>query len=208
MTIAERLSQYAGRLRAFRILLSEAQGFTNKLVFCRYVMSDARRHSATHRGSSDRILAFRRAKLHVGVGAGELNSYIEVFVQDDYGLSEIDMQQEGGVLLDVGANIGIFSMAAAQRFPNTTIYAFEPNPEAYSRLVRNLELNNAVNAKPVDRAVYSKCGTLGFSKGSSTGLGNVVDKWGFIGRGGYLGQRVLAKSDWPYQPHKNRCRGR
>jgi FkbM family methyltransferase len=138
-------------------------------------MSDARRNSANHHGSSDLLLEFRHAKLHLGVGAGELNSYIELFVQDDYGLSEIDLQQKGSVLLDVGANIGIFSLAAAKRFPDTRIYAFEPSPEAYSRLVRNLELNNMVNVKPVKRAVYSSCSVVGFSKGSSTSLGSVID---------------------------------
>lgn len=175
MPIVKRLSQFAGRLRAFRILMSEARGFGNKLAFCRYVMSAARRHSAKHHKSSDLLLEFRHAKLHLGVGAGELTSYIELFVQDDYRLYEIDIQQKGCVLLDIGANIGIFSLAAARLFPDTRIYAFEPNPEAYSRLVRNLGLNNTANVHPVNRAVYSQCGVVGFSDGSSTSMGSVID---------------------------------
>jgi FkbM family methyltransferase len=111
----------------------------------------------------------------LGVGAGELTFYIEQFVQDDYGLYEIDVQQKNCVLLDVGANIGVFSIAAATRFPDATIYAFEPNPVAYSRLVRNLELNDTANVQPANRAVYSSCSIVEFSDGSSTSLGSVID---------------------------------
>ena len=114
MPIVTRLAQFAGRLRAFGILLSEARGFGNKLAFCRYVMSDARRHSAKHYRSSDLLFECRHAKLHLGVGAGELTSYIEQFVKDDYGLYEIDVQRKSCVLFDVGANIGIFCLGSSE----------------------------------------------------------------------------------------------
>jgi FkbM family methyltransferase len=47
--------------------------------------------------------------------------------------------REGDTVLDIGANQGFFTCYAAHR--GARVYAFEPNPECYERLVSNLELN-------------------------------------------------------------------
>jgi len=40
-------------------------------------------------------------------------------------------------VIDAGANIGMFSIYAAIRHPNSTIYAFEPCAETFSVLLEN-----------------------------------------------------------------------
>lgn len=45
------------------------------------------------------------------------------------------------VFLDVGANIGFFSIVAARQFPKLSVHAFEPNQSIYARLQRNIDLN-------------------------------------------------------------------
>lgn len=40
-------------------------------------------------------------------------------------------------IIDVGANVGQFALAAAIHFPEATIYSFEPLPDVYSELVAN-----------------------------------------------------------------------
>ncbi len=45
------------------------------------------------------------------------------------------------IVLDVGANIGSMSLAFGRRFPEGTVYAFEPTDFAFGKLERNLELN-------------------------------------------------------------------
>lgn len=45
------------------------------------------------------------------------------------------------VFLDVGANIGFFSIVAAKLFPGMSVHAFEPNRSVYARLQRNIALN-------------------------------------------------------------------
>jgi FkbM family methyltransferase len=42
-------------------------------------------------------------------------------------------------IIDVGANIGQFALAAAQRFPMAEIYCFEPIPDVYRVLKNNLK---------------------------------------------------------------------
>ncbi len=46
---------------------------------------------------------------------------------------------ENGLILDVGANVGGFSIDASQRHPSATIVAFEPIPQTFSSLKKNYE---------------------------------------------------------------------
>ena len=45
---------------------------------------------------------------------------------------------EGAAILDVGANIGVFSLLASHRLPGADVHAFEPNPEVLRYLERNV----------------------------------------------------------------------
>ena len=56
--------------------------------------------------------------------------------------------KEGDVVVDVGAYIGIFSLLASERVGDKgCVYAFEPVPRSYERLMRNLEINKVKNVK-------------------------------------------------------------
>lgn len=70
----------------------------------------------------------------------------------------------GDVVADVGAYIGLYALALAQRVgPSGTVYAFEPNPHAMAVLERNLHLNPALaNVRPRRCAVGSRPGMLPF----------------------------------------------
>ena len=48
-------------------------------------------------------------------------------------------------ILDVGANIGVFSMSYASIFEGAEIHCFEPVPFIYNHLKRNLEINPNLN---------------------------------------------------------------
>jgi FkbM family methyltransferase len=67
------------------------------------------------------------------------------------------------VFLDVGANIGYFSIVAAKQFPRMLVHAFEPNQSVYARLQRNIGLNqNPVNLEvfPIALSNFSGNTTL------------------------------------------------
>ena len=40
------------------------------------------------------------------------------------------------VILDIGANIGVTALRLAYQYPEATIYAFEPEPENFSILMK------------------------------------------------------------------------
>ncbi|PIF30222.1 FkbM family methyltransferase/natural product biosynthesis luciferase-like monooxygenase protein [Flavobacterium sp. 9] len=64
--------------------------------------------------------------------------YKEIFQDGIYSRHHIKVP-ENGLVLDVGANIGTFSMEVNQSQPSATIIAFEPIPQIFSALKKNFE---------------------------------------------------------------------
>jgi FkbM family methyltransferase len=62
----------------------------------------------------------------------------EIFVDEVYLRGGIVLREDA-VVFDVGANIGMFSLFVGARCPSAQVYAFEPVPEVYARLVRNVD---------------------------------------------------------------------
>jgi FkbM family methyltransferase len=62
------------------------------------------------------------------------------------------------VVVDIGANIGIFSLYASTK-TSGPIHCFEPFPENFDFLKRNISLNSCENIKPHNLAVSDMAGT-------------------------------------------------
>ncbi len=65
--------------------------------------------------------------------------YNEIMVKQEYfqyGLSVMDAR----CVMDIGANIGIFTMAVKLKAPEATVYAFEPIPDTFQALEQNVRL--------------------------------------------------------------------
>jgi FkbM family methyltransferase len=58
-------------------------------------------------------------------------------------------------VIDVGANIGYFSLLCARDLVNGTIFAFEPTRYGYSELTKNIAINNFQNIRPKKIALGS-----------------------------------------------------
>lgn len=86
-----------------------------------------------------------------------------VFVREDYGAVPRD-----GVVIDIGANIGVFSLYAVHRGARVVV-AVEPNSQSYALLQRNIETNGLRDfVRPVRAAVVGNPGTPArFPTGSS-----------------------------------------
>jgi FkbM family methyltransferase len=65
-------------------------------------------------------------------------------------------------VIEIGANVGVFSIFLARRFPQARVYAFEPSRKAFSRLLINAENNRCPNLVPFNAAVFSQSGFLTF----------------------------------------------
>jgi FkbM family methyltransferase len=67
------------------------------------------------------------------------SSFNNVFLLANY-------QSEFASILDVGANIGQFALAASCCFPEAKIYCFEPIPSAFVQLKKNIKRNPQIKA--------------------------------------------------------------
>lgn len=65
-----------------------------------------------------------------------------VLLDDEYGLGALP--KTPSVIVDIGVNMGIFSLAAWERFPRAKIFGYEPNPGAFAKATHNLESTNAI----------------------------------------------------------------
>jgi FkbM family methyltransferase len=84
----------------------------------------------------------------------------------------------GDVFVDVGANIGLFSLIAANRVGDLgTVYAFEPSGKTFHRLRENTELNNFHNVQCFQFALSDESGEFPFYT-SEDGF----DAWNSIAR--------------------------
>jgi len=69
------------------------------------------------------------------------------------------LTREGMVVVDLGANVGYFTMVAAKLVGNSgKVYAFEPEPSNFELLLRNIKLNGYTNVVPINKAVSNREG--------------------------------------------------
>lgn len=69
--------------------------------------------------------------------------------------------REGDIFVDVGANIGYFTLlAAACVVPKGHVHSFEPNPRTFEVLRRNVALNRFSQVTLNDLALSNQAGTL------------------------------------------------
>jgi FkbM family methyltransferase len=66
------------------------------------------------------------------------------------------------VVIDVGANIGVFAVVMARLAPKGRVFAFEPAPENFAYLLRNIAANRAGNVTAEQSAVWDRPGTVPF----------------------------------------------
>ena len=71
-----------------------------------------------------------------------LPNYLRTFTEFErsiviYNQYHVELIKERATVVDAGANIGVFSIFAAQKHPDATIYAFEPTPSTFKTLQEN-----------------------------------------------------------------------
>jgi FkbM family methyltransferase len=83
------------------------------------------------------------------------------------------MLEGGGVFVDVGANIGSYTLLASESAA-VTVVSLEPNPVAFRKLQRNLTLNARGNVKAINRAAAARPGMLRMTANGSDSTNRVI----------------------------------
>jgi FkbM family methyltransferase len=75
---------------------------------------------------------------------------IEILNFDNYETAEMgilrQLVHENDTVLDIGANVGLYTMTLCKTVPQVEVHAFEPVPDTYRSLRAHLELNGITNA--------------------------------------------------------------
>lgn len=92
-------------------------------------------------------------KIRTGFGI-DTATILVTLVNNDYGLPD-----ENSIIIDIGANIGAYSINCAKEIKKCKIYAFEPEENNYKILLENIKLNN-FDSKIISEktAIYDKNG--------------------------------------------------
>jgi len=97
----------------------------------------------------------------------------------------VDLAKEMSTIVDVGANLGTYTLAACAANPNATVHAFEPVPETAAQLRRNIAINGWERRARVDEAaVADHNGTVRFHVPGDFSPMASLDPSGFRGKDG------------------------
>ena len=82
------------------------------------------------------------------------------------------------IVLDIGANKGIFTVFASKQFPNAVIYSYEPDPDIFAQLKSNVVLNKLEGRCVLyNAAVWCDTASVSFLRSASdnAGTGRIVE---------------------------------
>jgi FkbM family methyltransferase len=104
-------------------------------------------------------------KLRLNPSAGETFTFYEVLIRRDYLANGIALRP-GDTVVDIGANIGSFTVLAANVVgPHGRVVSFEPIRDTFARLEENVALNGYQNVACRRAAVDARNGTLTLTLG-------------------------------------------
>jgi FkbM family methyltransferase len=92
-----------------------------------------------------------------------VQTFKEIFMDECY-LAGLEKDiSPGATIIDIGANAGYFTLFAADKFPRSQIFSFEPVPVNYIQLQRHRDLNKTRDIKCFPLAVAGQAGEITLS---------------------------------------------
>ncbi len=85
----------------------------------------------------------------------DIHAFVNVWIMQEYRKKDFEIN-EGDVVIDVGAHIGLFTVYASQFCKKGKIFSFEPIKENFDLLLENLSLNDLRNVCAHNLAVSDK----------------------------------------------------
>jgi len=82
----------------------------------------------------------------------------EIFVENCYELPEVLRRAPYGTVIDIGANIGLFTLRSKQLWPEARVVALEPHPDNFQKLQEHIEINKLRDVEPMQAGIAEKCG--------------------------------------------------
>ena len=102
------------------------------------------------------VMGYRMAHLNLGTLC---TLFDEIFVEGGY---YIDLDAKQPEIVDCGSNIGMATLFFKKVFPECRITAFEPEPETFAILSRNIAMNGLKDVRAYNAAVSNEEGEISF----------------------------------------------
>ena len=155
--------------RKFKNLLRRVKLIKNCYSFC---------WPLDHIGTWPRIVCLRSGGriLIKAFRSSDFAFFNEIVIDDIYHTEDFKSPKK---ILDVGANIWVFTILIASKFPNATVIAFEPEKSNFEALKKNIALSGAKNIIAINAAISTTKGTAslyvsGANAGNHSLYGNGV----------------------------------
>lgn len=85
--------------------------------------------------------------------------------------------QHGDVFVDVGANVGYFSLLASTLVGKGGVVAIEPTPRAFDMLVESLKRSHSDNVRPVNVAAWHETSVVKMFSGANLTMSSLMSEW-------------------------------
>jgi len=100
----------------------------------------------------------------------------EILIKKNYTPNGFEIHNTD-IIIDIGSNIGVFSLYASKLAKEGEIYSYEPFNTHYSRLNENIKINNCKNIHAFNLAVCDKKGKRDlFISNQSSGMHSIIFK--------------------------------
>lgn len=106
-----------------------------------------------------------------------LGPFRENFLDDIYFRHipiEVFKKKKNPIIIDVGANVGFFSLAVFSKFPNANVYAFEPHPYCFNVLDSYKQKFYKYNWNIYNKAVSNQNGSINIKTNNINGFTTVA----------------------------------
>jgi FkbM family methyltransferase len=150
--------------RVFWRSLADSRGLRAKWAMCQCIVGGLRTRLGWPASAREVTLRLGNLRMIVDISRYEIIPYWEIWYDGAYVSMPQFRPKEGACVVDVGGNVGFYAIHQASRSGNVQVLVFEPSPSAFRRLSLNMEINNIANAKLINAAVGSHCGTVHFAE--------------------------------------------
>lgn len=143
-------------------------------------------------GRADAVLRLNGTHYVMGPWTTEIFSLDELYYHHDYDKVDDFIARQGWIVLDIGANVGVFTREQVRR--GARVYAFEPNPDCYRRLDQMIDRNHLkdhIEAHNLALAAVSGEGTMRVQRGWTTSGSIVSDNGGSSSTGPRVAIKTL-----------------
>jgi FkbM family methyltransferase len=111
-------------------------------------------------------------RIAAGQNAGAGSCYAEVVIEDCYEIFDYAKRANPKVIVDIGANLGVFSKLCTLLFPQANIFAYEPNPSALEWLAQNAA---GTRIQVIASAVGQAAGMVNLDTSCDSTIGRITE---------------------------------